>query len=257
MDFGMPTLIECPELTESIMLCKKLKLQFVELNMNLPQYQINQIDIAKAKMLLNKNDIYCTIHLEEAFNVCDFNSEVANAYLKTALSAIDISKQLDVPIINMHMPLGVYFTLPDKRVYLFSEYEQLYLERLTNFRDCCDSAIGRSSIKICVENCDGHQAFQIKGINLLLESENFGLTYDIGHAYTCGFVDEEFTLSHKSRLNHMHIHDGLCGKNHLALGHGEIDIKRYLKLAQKLNCRCVLETKTIKALETSVEWLNL
>ena len=35
--YGMPTLIECDSLDETIKLCKELKLDFIEINMNLPQ----------------------------------------------------------------------------------------------------------------------------------------------------------------------------------------------------------------------------
>jgi hypothetical protein len=43
--YDMPTLIECNSLDESIDLCKELKLDFIEININLPQYQKNNIDI--------------------------------------------------------------------------------------------------------------------------------------------------------------------------------------------------------------------
>lgn len=57
---------------------------------------------------------------------------------------------------------------------------------------------------------------------------------------------------------HFHIHDGseIPPKNHLALGDGEIDLASRLELAKRRNARCVLETKTIEALKTSVEWLK-
>ena len=44
MDFGMPALIELPALEDCAKLCRELGLQFVELNMNLPQYQTDRID---------------------------------------------------------------------------------------------------------------------------------------------------------------------------------------------------------------------
>nr|MCR4631280.1 sugar phosphate isomerase/epimerase [Treponema sp.] len=53
-------------------------------------------------------------------------------------------------------------------------------------------------------------------------------------------------------------HDGSENppKNHLALGDGEIDLNDRLQLAKSRNARCVLETKTIEALEKSVAYLN-
>lgn len=45
-------------------------------------------------------------------------------------------------------------------------------------------------------------------------------------------------------------------KNHLALGDGEIDLIDRLNVDKACNARCVLETKTIKALKKSVEWIK-
>lgn len=45
-------------------------------------------------------------------------------------------------------------------------------------------------------------------------------------------------------------------KNHLALGDGEIDLAERLQLAESRHARCVLETKTIRALKQSVQWLR-
>ena len=86
MFWGIPTLIENNSIEESINLCKELNFNFVELNMNLPQYQLENIDIEKLNRLKIENNIFYTIHLDENLNVSDFNSYVANAYLKTVLT---------------------------------------------------------------------------------------------------------------------------------------------------------------------------
>lgn len=54
MKFGMPTLIENDSIESCVALCKELNLDFIELNMNLPQYQINTIDIEKLKAFSRK-----------------------------------------------------------------------------------------------------------------------------------------------------------------------------------------------------------
>ena len=71
MDFGMPTLIETANLEECAVLCKELGLQFVELNMNLPQYQINKIDTEKVLQISEEYGIYYTIHLDENLIISD------------------------------------------------------------------------------------------------------------------------------------------------------------------------------------------
>ena len=254
--FGMPTLIECPEIADSINLCASLGLGFVELNMNLPVCQLDTMNVEAIKTQLADNGLFCTIHLDENLNVCDFNAAVADAYQKTVLDTIAVAKKLAAPVLTMHMASGVYFTLPDRKIYLFEQYRDLYLEKLSRFRALCDAAIGDSDITICIENGGAYKGFQQAGIDVLLQSAHFGLTYDIGHAYSGGLADEPFVLARQNKLCHMHIHDAHDGKDHLPLGTGDIDLLRYLTLAEKNDCRCVIETKTVAGLTQSVAWLK-
>lgn len=254
-NYGMPTLIETSTLEECAKLCAELGLDFIELNMNMPQYQLDKIDVDYFKRVADKYSIYYTIHLDENLNVSDFNSYVAAAYTKTVTDTIGIAKQLGVRVINMHMARGVYFTLPDRKVYLFSEYKEQYLKSIVAFSNMCEAVIGDADIKICIENCDGYVDFQKEAIELLLESKAFALTFDVGHNHGIGGTDEEFIMKHKDRLHHIHLHDAEGTKNHLALGTGEMNIEKYINLANEHNCRAVLETKTIDGLKQSVEWL--
>jgi sugar phosphate isomerase/epimerase len=108
-----------------------------------------------------------------------------------------------------------------------------------------------------VENTAGWLEFQRAAVELLLESPAFGLTYDIGHNYCAKNADENWLLAHQDRLRHFHIHDSRDGhKDHLALGTGELDVKRYLDLAGELDCTAVVETKTVESLETSMGWIR-
>ena len=255
-NYGMPTLIETSILEECAVLCAELGLDFIEINMNMPQYQLDKIDVDYFKSIADKYGIYYTIHLDENLNVSDFNPYVAQAYIKTVADTIEIAKQLSVKVINMHMARGVYFTLPERKVYLFSEYKEQYLKSIVAFRNMCETAIGDADIKICIENCDGYEEFQKETIEILLESNVFALTFDVGHNYGIGGTDEEFIMKHKDRLHHIHLHDAKSRKNHLALGTGEMNIEKYINLANEHNCRAVLETKTIDGLKWSVEWLK-
>ena len=255
-NYGMPTLIETSILEECAVLCAELGIDFIELNINMPQYQPDKIDVEYFKRVADKYGIYYTIHLDENLNVSDFNPYVAKAYIKTVVDTIEIAKLLGVRVINMHMARGVYFTLPDRKVYLFSEYKEQYLKSIVAFRDMCENAVGDADIKICIENCDGYEEFQKEAIEILLESNVFALTFDVGHNHGIGGTDEEFIMKHKDRLHHIHLHDAEGKKNHLALATGEMEIEKYIRLADDHNCRAVLETKTIDGLKQSVEWLT-
>ncbi len=257
MDYGMPTLIELETLRENAALCRSLGLQFIELNMNLPQYTVEVFqNLDYFKELSKEYRIYYTIHLDENLNVCDFNSRVAGAYEETVYETLKAVIRLGVPLLNMHMQKGVYFTLPDKKVYLFEKYKERYLKKLEQFRNRCTEIIGSNGLVVSIENTDGYLPFQKEGIERMLESPVFTLTWDIGHSHAAGKADEEYILKHKERLKHFHIHDAFGKKNHLTLGTGEINLAEKLSIAKDTRSRCVLETKTAQSLKESVKWLQ-
>ncbi len=270
MSFGMPTLIENSTLEGNISLCKRLGLSFIELNMNFPEYQIDKLE--HAEEFCKKADvagIYYTIHLDETLNPADFNPLVRDAYLETVRRSIETAKRFvslknkygdsEQPVtINMHMNHGIVVTLPDRKVQMYDRDMTPYMEAFRVFREACEGWIGDSDVRITIENTDGFRDYEKRAIELLLESQCFSLTWDIGHSKATREIDMPFILSHKNKLCHFHVHDGReqPPKNHLALGDGDIDLVARLDLARKCNARCVLETKTIAALEKSVKWLS-
>ena len=254
MDWGIPTLIEAPGPEESAALCRELGFQFVELNMNLPEYQ--QWDIAQLKDIANRYGIYYTIHLDERMDLGDFNPRIAQAYLQTLLDTIEEAKQLEIQILNMHLLEGVYFTLPDKKHYLYDSHGEHFLRQLSSAIACCEDA-AEGKLSLCIENtCVFSLSFLQKALLTVLKSPFVGLTYDIGHDYSAGEKDRPFILEHQDWLRHFHIHDALGRKNHLPLGTGEIELTGYIALAEKNHCRAVLEVKTAQALRNSVKWLR-
>lgn len=270
MQFGMPTLIENRTLEDNILLCRRLGLSFIELNMNFPEYQTETL--AKTDDLMRAAEragIYYTIHLDENLNIADFNRLVSKAYLETVRCSVAAARKLTALcgrygegtqplILNMHMNHGIYITLPDRKVRMYERDFDVYRKAYAAFRALCEEWIGDSPVRIAVENTDGFHGYEKKIIEYLLESPVFGLTWDIGHSKATGETDVPFITAHQERLIHFHIHDGTENppRNHLALGDGEIDLAQRLRLARSRGARCVLETKTVAALEKSVKWLH-
>ncbi len=256
LKFGMPTLIEVPDLRKSAALCQALGLHFLELNMNLPQYQIQTMEAPRLKAVAAEYGISYTIHLDENMNIADFNPYVAQAYERTVLDTIALARNLEIPVLNMHMPQGVYFTLPDRKVYLLGQYQERYLDSAKRFRDACTNAIGNTGVRICIENWSGYAPWQVPVLDALLESQAFGLTFDVGHNFCKKGIDEPLILERKKKLLHMHLHDVKDGtKDHQALGTGQLDLAKYLALAQARNASVVVETKTVAGLQESQKWL--
>ena len=270
MQFGMPTLIENHTLEENAALCEALGLRFIELNMNFPEYQMDRLEQTDELVrIAEQHHLYYTVHLDENLNIADFNPLVTKAYLETVRRTILAVKAL-LPLrdrygdpaqpltLNMHMHHGIYITLPDRKVQMYERNFETYMQSFAVFRSLCEEWIGDSSIMMAVENTDGFRDYEKKMIAYLLESEKFGLTWDIGHSKAIREADVSFLMEHQDKLIHFHIHDGTetPPRNHLALGDGEIDLDARLKLAAERNARCVLETKTISALKQSVRWLR-
>ena len=257
LKFGAPTMVEMETLDQAAQVCAELNLDFLELNINFPQYLLKELDVDKLKELSALHGIFYTLHLDDEMSIADFNPYIAEGYCKTVYDAIELSKTLGIRKLNMHMSRGAKYTLPDRVIYFFEAYEKDYLERIRSFREECTKRIGDADITICVENTAGFLPFQQKAVELLLESPVFGLTFDIGHNYCSGDMDEAFILSHKDRLKHFHIHDCVEGKkDHRTLGTGVLDVERYLALAEELDCTAVVETKTVESLKQSMDWIR-
>lgn len=251
--WGMPTLIELNGIEDNISLCKKLGLDFIELNMNLPEYQPSQLDIDKLVYLKNENDIFYTFHLPEELDITNFNEDIRDAYIKVVTKTIEISKQLKVPIINMHMNLGIYFTMPSQRIYLYNKYESFYLKGIEKFAKYIEKLLRDTNIKLAIENTGLYDIDYIKkAVNILIQKESIVLTWDVGHDYSSGDKDKEYLLSNINKIKHMHIHDAINENNHLPVFRGDIDIDNRLEIAMNTNSTCVLETKTIEGLQESI-----
>ena len=257
MKLGMPALLEHDTLEQSAALCRELGLDFIELNLNLPQYQPGQVDVAEIRRVGEEYGIEYSLHLDENLNLFEFNTFIAQAWKTTLFSNIALARAIGAKVLNMHFNRGVVFTLPSKKVYVFEKYLPEYLDGLREIREFCEQQIGDSGIRICIENTNGWLPWQVAALDVLLESPAFGLTLDVGHDHCTGVGDLDVILERSDKLCHMHLHDAIRpGRDHQALGTGELDVKRYLNLARDLGCTVVLEVKTVAGLAESVNWMR-
>ena len=257
MKFGMPALLEHGTLAEDAALCRELGLDFIELNLNVPQYQPGRWDAHGICRVGEEYGVDFTIHLDENLNLFEFNPLVADAWQKTLLDNIALAKAIGAKVLNMHLNRGVVFTLPEKKVYVFEKFLPEYLKGLAKVRDLCEQAMGDSGIRICMENTAGWLPWQVEALDTLLRSPVFGLTLDVGHDHCTGAGDLEVITARKDRLRHMHLHDAIRpSRDHLALGTGELDLPTRLQLAAEQDCTVVIEVKTAASLRESVKWLK-
>lgn len=255
MDFGMPFLLESASISDAVLLCHELGLQFLELNMSFPTCLTEKLDVQELYHLKRQYGIYFTLHAEEDCNPFAFNTGVRRAWQNSLRQSLRLAQVIDAPIVNMHLPKSIYITLPDRRVCMNESYFEDYMQAVRELRDLSEDELSGSSTRLAIENTGGFLPYQQKAIEYLLESPAFGLTLDIGHSHAIGDTDIPF-YQQANRLIHMHVHDACGTSNHLALGDGDIDLHQRLDWAKRSGARAVLETKTVAALRQSVAWLQ-
>ena len=257
MKFGMPVLIENSTLEGNIALCKECGLDFIELNVNFPDYSLQALeDTDRFRRAAEENGIFFTLHLDEYLNFCDFNPIVAEAHMETVRRTIECAKKIGIRVLNMHMVHGTFTTLPDRKVQMFEQYSEPYLASMVRFRDMCTEAIGGDDISVAVENYDGFRPIERRAIDILLESGRFALTWDTGHTHMTEYVDLDFIREREGRLRHFHLHDAVGKNDHRPLGTGEVDLTDRLQTAQRHGCTVLVEVKTAAALRQSAVWLD-
>lgn len=256
MKFGMPTLLELNDLKANVDLALKLGLSFVEINANVPEFQVDSMDPEELLNLSHTTGIGFTLHLDEYLSITDPNQKISNAYIQSVLESVAFAKKTHISRLTMHMIPGVVFTLPTQKIYVYEKYNAYYLDRLTQFRDQVTQAIGLTDIIICIENTEGFKPYMRQGIELLLESPVFGLTYDCGHNARYDQVDEDFMKAHQSSIYHMHLHDVLGKKDHQPCGTGDLDLKAELAFASLNDPSVVVEVKSVESLTQAVIGLN-
>jgi sugar phosphate isomerase/epimerase len=256
MKFGMPTLLELKGIESNVQMCKHLGLQFLEINCNEPIYQSESLDWLQLKDLKQQTGIGYTLHLDEFLSISDPNQRIAEAYLNSVLASIEMAKALDIRYLTMHVLKGVVYTLPQEKVYVYDQYQDFYHQRLIHFRDAVSQAVKGTNIKLCIENTEGFESFMKRGIELLLESSSFALTYDSGHIERYDGIDEAFMHKHQKRIAHMHLHDCIHQRDHIPLGQGNSDLMKHISLVKPFLDQILIEVKTVSGLKSSIQYLK-
>ncbi|MBQ8092322.1 MAG: sugar phosphate isomerase/epimerase [Clostridia bacterium] len=255
MNYGIPTLMEFPDIEDLAAFCRNHGFSFIEMNMTFPWFQMGSVTAERLRDLKNKYGIGLTIHLHDQVNPFEFSPEMRRGHLENIQFAMELADALDITRLTMHLIPGTYSSINGKKKYLYEQCKDHYLDLVQAFIRFADKSLDGSSTLICLENTGGFLPFQREAIDLMLQSDHFGLTFDIGHNYKAGGGDEAFILVHDQKLKHFHIHDCSLKSNHLAFGAAGLDLVRYLKMAESYGCSVVAEVKESSALLQSKKYL--
>ncbi|MDP5273861.1 sugar phosphate isomerase/epimerase family protein [Chengkuizengella axinellae] len=258
MKYGMPTLIELKSLEGNIKLCKKLGLNFIELNMNLPFCIPENLHPKYLKQLKKKYEIDFTIHLPEELDLTSFQPSIREGHLKRCLEIIKWAHISEIKILNMHLNKGIYFTLPNTKKWINEEYESQFLHLLTESFSQLYNDANSMGVIVCIENtCNFQLPFIQKALKQLAISDPFALTWDTGHDAKTDYNEKPVLMQFKDQIKHMHLHDYNGVSDHQTLYSGSIPIDERLDFAKENGLSVVIEVKTVQSLVESVKRLNV
>lgn len=153
----------------------------------------------------------------------------------------------------MHLNQGIYFTLPDRKVWIYEEHEQLFRNNLhTSCLELYEFASSRG-VTLCMENtCNFHIPFVKAALMELSSLDGFHLTWDVGHDAKAGFMEEPIFHMYPSKIKHMHLHDYNQISDHQIIYTGCVPIQSRLDFAKQNGIGVVVEVKTADALQISM-----
>jgi sugar phosphate isomerase/epimerase len=254
--FGMPTMLELKGLDEHVSLCKELGLDFIELNMSLPEYNPERLDAEEVNEITKKTGIEFTLHLPDELDMASFNEPIRKGNIELFNQAILWARKAGIKIINIHLKKGTHVTLPDRKVQLYERYLEEYLTNIYNsFKPIMQSA-HKNKIIICIENADNFHLTFIKAALERIIPLGACITWDVGHNALSGNKEKPMLKKYENRIRHIHLHDYDGKLDHQALFTGTAEVKEALDFAKKHSCTVLIETKTIAALRASVASLR-
>ena len=112
MKLGMPTLVEYARLEDNLELCRRLGLEFVEINMNLPVCNPEVTGYAELLRLKREYGVELTVHLPEELDLGSIHGAMRQGHVQRCKEAVDWASGAEIGILNLHLNPGVFFSLP-------------------------------------------------------------------------------------------------------------------------------------------------
>lgn len=245
----MPILVEFHSLSENIDLCKKLDLDFIELNLDIPYCFIDRLDTNSLK---NNN---FTIHLSEKFDVGELNNSLRNFYLNEIEKIISFGTKYNIFKYNLHLDPGIHFSLPDKKIFIYEEYIDDYLRVYEDSCNILSKIANKYNATILFENVKV-ESYTLKVIDLIAKYDNLFFTLDLGHNIRYGNLAKEKFMQYSNKIKHIHLHDFNGSKDHQELFTGLLNVKEELNFCKQHNLDVLIEVKRKEELINSVNKLR-
>lgn len=217
------------------------------------QQKLDKHSMAEISSILETTSLALTLHLPFSdLNLASLNEPIWNETLRQMTRCIELASPFArVAVVHPgHLsPLGMQ--LPD----LAWQRNIEGLARLCDFAADFDVTIGVENM-VNMDFIFGKQAEEMLGMIELVNRDNLGMTFDVGHANTNAAVPA-FLKKTIDKMAHVHIHDNRGKRDdHLPAGKGTIDWPVVIDKLKDIDVRYVLEARTIEAGQESLHFLS-
>ncbi|KAF5410075.1 MAG: endonuclease 4 [Candidatus Methanocomedens sp.] len=213
----------------------------------------DELNIKEVASVLETTDLNITVHLPFSdLNLASLNEPIWNETLhqmKEWIQLMSPYSKLAVVHPGHLSPLGMH--LPD----LAWQRNIQGLQQLCDYAARFDMTIGVENM-VNMEFIFGKYAEEMLGMIELVDRDNLGLTFDVGHANTNKAVSS-FLEKCLDKIVHVHLHDNKGRRDeHLPLGEGSVDWATVTGKLAKLDVRYVLESRTFEFAQQSLDYLR-
>ena len=120
--------------------------------MNMPDNCPEALDPLEVRDVTRSTGIEFTLHSPDELDLGSLHPTVREGHLGRMREALGWSAQAGVKVLNMHLSPGIYFTLPDRRVWIYDRYVDEFTANLwTAYQEMIPLARA-SGVDICTEN---------------------------------------------------------------------------------------------------------
>jgi len=251
--FGMPTLMELDTIKQNLDLAKKLKLDFLELNINMNYCYPTPECRTELLKLKEEYQIDLSLHYYDTVDVSSQNKNYREFLYKDIRElASNLNGVIDRMIV--HIEPGAFMTIHSEKRYVY-KFDKGYEKRTVDTLKKVKAILNEFNILLMLENVPIHPFME--NLYKSLGENDFTFCWDIGHDLIYNNkLFSSFKEKYNLQVGHMHMHNVDNLKDHQELQKGQLDIPKYIEFAHKNNLNVVIEVKDIDNLTKSVNYIN-
>lgn len=248
---GIQILFDFSDIIDAIEYVASAGLAVLEINLGNLRFREQLNRVRERKKIRNRAeelDVKTAIHALEGPSFFIPSRRVRRCAVAELKQTLNWAGEIGAQNVIMHLGFDMHYGMGSGgNRYTHEEFPEYYDDALFEALGALKE-FARGKAVLCVENVGGFRYEPAKRILPKLLGGSLGLCFDIGHIAILPEKkrEEEFEFfqRHKRAVIHSHIHHNHGTKDeHLPLGAGNTDVRRYLRLLVSTGAWLVMETR--------------